>query len=485
MNSLQKFLAKTFLGLNERDLERLSEGAIEYPDGNYGWKRITEKDAKGLDIITRDNQLKICFKLYLTNPLAKAMIDTINDYVFGNGFKYDVKGIDNKLSDEKLDEARAILDRFWKVNKFDLRLKKKGTDLALNGMLALPVFTNDINGEVKLGFVDPLNIKKIHTNALNVEEITAIELKGLNKQDLIKKAVLLKEDKDSLYDADFGLMDGEMFYFAVNNVSNQPEGVSDLLVTADMVDMFSQLLFNILKHTELHYLYFEDVELTGYNDAQIVDWKRKNPVGKPGSRFVHNDKVKKNLITPDIKAHDSSEIVRLFKNIALMSKRFPEHWFADGGNTNLATAVEQGAPIHKLMEERQEYWKYILTDLLTFPLHKAFNKKEGFSLTKDDLNNVEININAPEIETKNLTKAAEGVSKITKLLRDAVNGKWISQETAGKMFRTYCDILGYNVTDETEIELIAKEMKNNAEKEIEEGSEEEQEEPENSEVTEE
>ena len=80
MNALQKFFSKSFEVLTGKKL-KASESIYDTLD-EPGYRRITERDIKGLDVITRDRQLKIVYNLYLTNPFAKTMVDTINDFVF-------------------------------------------------------------------------------------------------------------------------------------------------------------------------------------------------------------------------------------------------------------------------------------------------------------------------------------------------------------------------------------------------------------------
>lgn len=455
MNKIQNLIS-TLFGIDKQHSAKLKEVAEAYLNTieEPGYRRISERDIKGLDMLTRDKQLKIVFNLYLTNPFAKTIIDTINDFIFGDGFTYDIE-VDGDIAKSKIKQVKKILDDFWKNNKMDLRLEKKGIDLSLNGMLILPVFVNNHGGEVRLGFVDPKNLDRVITNGMNVEEIQALRLKGLTNNGS-KELKVININETAIKSETYGMLDGECFFFSINNVSNQPEGISDLLVSADMVDMLGQLLFNILKHSEMSYRVDEHVILTGFKDDEIKQWKLQNPRPKSGARYVTNEKVQINAITPDIKANNSAEIVRLFKNIVLLSKRMPEMWFADGGNTNLATAVEQGTAIFKMLKSKQQYWIYILEEILTFVLHQAYiHKKEGLSLSKDEiLNKIKIRINVPEFEVKNLDKVSDSVNKIADFLSKGMEKSWISEETAGTIFRSLTDLFGYAIDESTEKEKI-------------------------------
>ncbi|MFI5144150.1 MAG: hypothetical protein ACHQJ4_01015 [Ignavibacteria bacterium] len=446
MNKIQKIIANRILGLSESIPG--SHSANDYEADMYDYRPLTDSAVKGLNPIARDRQLDIVYSLFLKNGLAKRILEIRNDFIFGDGFKYSVTG--KNIPDAKIAQAMEVLDEFWELNRMDLRFEKKGFDLSLNGMLVMPVFVNKINGAVKLGFVDPKNIDKVITNPMNVEEITGVKLKGAERSRSTQhpsstlRVIRLNED---INDINYGLLDGDCFYFAINNVSNQPEGVSDLLGSADWLDMLDRLLYNTLQFVNALSKYFQDVELTGADEKRIEQWKQKNPVSQNLSRFVHNEKVKYSILTPNINNADPSEIVRLYKNIVLGSQGFPEHWFADGGNTNLATAVEQGTPVMRQLKNRQQYIIYILQTMLRFALHKAYGRREGFTLTKDELNKININIIAPEFERKDFNKIGDGMKKIGDLLEQAERQNWLTKESSGKIFRSVLDMIGYDLSE--------------------------------------
>jgi hypothetical protein len=461
MNKLQKLVASKFLGIPDSRLKQLGEAqtGIDYGDADY--RRLSDVNTKGLNPLSRDRQLEIVYALFLKNGLAKRILEIRNDFIFGDGFKYNITG--KNLSEAKLKQAKEVIDEFWEINKMDLRFEKKGFDLSLNGMLILPVFINSINGQVKLGFIDPGNVDKVITNPLNVEDIVRIKLKGIvtggrnTRYSGGARALDVIRLNENVNDSEFGLLSGECFYFAINNVSNQPEGVSDLLGSADWLDMLDQLLFNTLQFVSALSKYFQDVELQGADDKRIDDWKKKNPISQNLARFVHNEKVKYSILSPNINNADPSEIVRLYKNIVLGSQGYPEHWFADGGNTNLATAEEQNIPIMRQLKNRQQYIIYILQTMLRFALHKAYNKREGFSLTREELNRVAIDIIAPEFERKDFDKLGAGLKKIGDLLAQAESQNWLSKETSGRIFRSIVDMIGYDIDEEEEMTRITEE----------------------------
>ena len=109
-----------------------------------------------------------------------------------------------------------------------------------------------------------------------------------------------------------------------------------------------------------------------------------------------------------------------------------------------------------MLKNRQQYWVYILEQILSYVLHQAFiNKKEGFSLTKEDLlNNIKVKIIVPEFETKNLDKIATSVNDIADFLKKGIDNKMISPETAGKIYRGLTELFGYTIKEDNELEKL-------------------------------
>jgi hypothetical protein len=95
--------------------------------------------------------------------------------------------------------------------------------------------------------------------------------------------------------------------------------------------------------------------------------------------------------------------------------------------------------------------------MLRFALHKAYNKREGFKLSKDELDRIVINIIAPEFERRDFNKIGEGLKKVGELLAQAEEHNWLSRETSGRIFRSIVDIIGYDIVEEDETGRIEKE----------------------------
>jgi len=462
MNKLQKFIGKVFLRLKDTELKILSESAIDQDEHLY--RRYGGNNVKGLNPISRDRQLELAFTAYITDPIASFIIDVIIDYVCGDGFSYSFSvdkesGIKPARGEEIVKQVKSLIDEFWKKNRMNTRFEKKVLDQRINGMLILPVFVNSVNGAVRIGFIDPKNLDKVVTNELDVEDIQKVKLKGLNGS-APRFLDVVRED-DNTGSASFGMLTGETFYFAINNVSNQPEGVSDLIRNLDTIDVMKKVLFKVIKVIDVHLSYIQHVKVKG-GPAAIQKFKQDNPFTTDIQRLVTDTETEVDVFNPDLKALDITELIRMLKNFALGSQRIPEHWMGDGANTNLATSKEQDEPTMRKFRKIQQQVVFMLEFMFTFCIHQAIlHKRAGFNVTMDELLHLNIDVKRPELERRDFNKIGIGLSKLQEVLEKAVSARLLSQSTAQKMFISLCDIIGYDIDPDTEISQIEEDIKNN------------------------
>jgi len=467
LNKIQSFLAEKLLGIKPADLKVLSEVQASIDNDDYLYRRSNSKGTKGLNPITRDRQDALIYKMFLTNGMVKRILEIILDFVFGDGFTYkfsvntELLGIDKETEEGKkrveeiIKECKTIADEFWKKNKMDFRFEKHYQDLRLYGRLLETVFVNPVNGAVRLGYIDVTNIDKVICNPENIEEIQHIQMKG-QAGNGPKRYKVIQENYD-INNERFSLLDGECFFHSINNVSNQPEGVSDFLSSADYLDVMDNVMFKTLDLLDAQTTYIEDVTIQG-GEKEVKDYEKadRKHVGHLAKRY-HNEKVTHEYLAPDIKAAETTDLIRMVKNFALGTQGLPEHWFADGGNTNLATATEQTLPTLRKMRKIQKFAVDMLIQLLTFCLHQAFEKRQGFTLTLEELNAVVIDVNRPELEPRQFDKIGKGLTEVFSAIAVAVTNKWISNETAGYVTRAIFDMVGHEIDDDTEMQKIEAE----------------------------
>lgn len=416
---------------------------------NRKWRRLSDDKERDLTPYNHDRVQEISYFLYTANPLAHRIVEITKDFIIGDGCSYQ--------ADEQADEkVQQILDDFWNdsTNQFNLKQHQKALELGIFGEQYYPVFVNDIDGHVKLGYIDPSFVKCVITNPKNVEQPIEIKLKDTSENEG-KTFKIIRENEDLKSD-ELGLLKGEVFYFAINKVSNATRGRSDLAPLIDWLDAYDQFLINRAERSALINAFVWDVTMTGKTDKELRNYmKQHSTPPRPGSVRFHNEKVKWESVTPSLNADDATKEARMLKNFILGGAGLPEHWFADGGEANRATAAEMSEPILKRLKTRQNYFKYMLEYMGQFVIDQAIiagqlktDANTDFTVKMSDLS---------ARDTKTLSTSLKEVVMSTTL---AVQAGVMSKERATTLILLVAEGFGDKIDIKEELNKIEEETRN-------------------------
>jgi hypothetical protein len=412
-----------------------SAGGIDADEDLY--RRLTGNAQRDLTPVSHDRTLQIAHYLGRTNPLAKWILNTTRDFVCGEGVTVQAK-------DQADTRLQQVLDAFWydPINRMPLKWPAKVRELGLFGEQCWPVFVNETTGLVRLAYVDPAMIKSVIHDPDNAEEPIGVLLRDTAARPGKKLRIIKGAPDEQLFASDAyrlrqeEFVDGDCFYYAINkNSAAETRGISDLFCLADWLDGYEQLIFNTLDRTGFINAFVWDVTINNADENAIAAWKRKNPAPKPGSLFVHNEKVIMQAVTPSLQSADSETHARIFRNHILGSAGFPEHWYGGGGDVNRATATEMDTPTLKGLQFRQLITRHIVLDLLCYQLEQA-----GFLGTAriDEL----VSINMPRMEVRDVHQAALALQQVSAAALIAEGQGWITREQAAQLFAITAQLIG-------------------------------------------
>ena len=372
---------------------------------------------------------QVAYYLYLANPLAHRMVEHTKNYVVGDGIEIKAEH----------PAAQRVLDDFWQdpVNRMDATLPETVKELAIFGEQCWLAAVNPVDGRVRLGYLDPAEIEAIEWGEIGLdvgaEGPTAVAAPvavwrrptGGEKNPRRFRIARLDEDPAS---ETFGRLTGECFYFAINKARSASRGVSDLFAIGDYLDGYDKMLFGLIDRVGFANAFIWDVLLKGATEEQIQDWLREQRPPRPGSVRAHNEQVEWKAVTPTLRAHDFNEAARTIKNMNLAGAGFPEHWFAEGGNANRATALEMGGPSLKMLLERQGYVAFMLREVLEFVLDQAVAAG-----TLAESAGRRFQVEMPEMSVQDMAKAAEALAQVGKTVVELRRAELIDAETAQRM----------------------------------------------------
>jgi hypothetical protein len=107
---------------------------------------------------------------------------------------------------------------------------------------------------------------------------------------------------------------------------------------------------------------------------------------------------------------------------------FPEHWFADGGNVNRATALEMGDPTLRTLLERQGFVSFMIRELIEFVIDQAV----AAGVVPEDADR-RFTVEMPEMSMRDLGKAALALSQVSTAAIELERCGLIDRDTAQRL----------------------------------------------------
>lgn len=432
---------------------REAMGATVDPDDD-DWVRLTGDEKRNLSGVSQQRMQELAVYLWKTNTIAKALVEVPIAYLLADG-------VSAEADDE---EAQQWINDFWEdpINEMDIKLEKKVRELSIYGEQCWPAFVNEMNGDVRLGYLDPGLIATIVTDPDNIEQPIGVVTKK-DKKGIARRFKVIINGPEEVFsnrtrEIREGFTDGECFYFTVNALSNADRGHSDYLPQMDWLDAYDQAMFGELERWDFLRAHIWDVTIKGADEEGIKKRAKEIHAPNAGSVRVHNEAEEWNAVTPDLHASDSSTNARLFRNHILGGNTFPEHWFGGGGDVNRSTAEGMGEPTVKTFQMRQNYIRYILVFLLKFVI------RQKLSIYGDNYTTVFMSdpaykpkITFPELTSKDTSKFATAFQQVVIAGVAAMDQGVLSEESVISLVAMIAGQLGLEIDVKAEMEKILAE----------------------------
>lgn len=440
-------------------------------DQDFGWRPITERAAgkafrRDLSPLSQENMLKVAHYLDTGSALAQFLINIPVALAVGRSVGYTLEydheelGISREKAEDLAKTARRYLDPWWEhpVHDFKRRAQRYAHTYLVQGEILLVIPKDGgVNATTGLPYLDFIDSQLIHDvegrNGLaTTPGRVLVKRVGADPVpfDVILPGIAQPDGSDS----------GECFFFRHGGRLNSLRGMSDLIAQADWIDLHDQLLFGrvdkaILSNTLVYDLLVKNAVNQKEIDEQVKRFVEASQ--KPGGTFGHNEKVELNVRTADLKEADNANLLRAILLFILGSKGYPEHWFAEGGNTNRATAGEQNDVSYKMLEGLQEE----LLGIFQTPLHVGYDRlaERQSIFPPRESGAVTLVPNLPKISERDITKIGTVVAHVESALDAAVVSRRLSRRTAQRVTLTLVEKLtGAQVDPEEETIRIEQEV---------------------------
>ena len=445
-----------------QDKSFVEAAGVTIDDDEDQWRKLTGDTNRDLSPMTQNRMQQMALYLWESNLLANRVVELPLTFMLAEGVSV--------VADEE--SIQDSVNRFWNdpINEMDLKLVKKVRELSLFGEQCWPTFVNEFNGHVRLGYLDPASIETVVTDPDNIEQAIGIVTTKNGKGYARRYRVIVNGAESDLFTERTQqiretFIDGECFFFTINGLSNGRRGRSDLLAQIDWLDAFDQFLFGEIDRAQFMRAFMWDVTLNGSTPEEVKQRASQVTPPNPGGVRVHNDGEIWKAVTPDLKAQDSSENARLFRNHIMGGATLPEHWFGGGGDVNRATASEMGEPTFKVMAMRQSYIGYILKHVLTYVIRQ---EELALSGREPDMHDpvYQFEIQFPEMVTSDTTKYAAALSQVTMAVGQLITFGIMTREKALQIVEKIAGRLGIEFDAADELANAVKEAEKDAEKDV-------------------
>ena len=346
-NVITKFIKKAISPIIENSVR---EQLTTETDNTFfiGTRRYDDSERDRLDY-DRTEVLEQCLDAWRDSPLGRRIVELTSQYVIGSGF--DIK-IDH-------DPTRKFVNQFWghRLNRMPSRLIELCDELTRTGNLFLLIST-DQAGMSYIRALPATNIEQILHSQNDIEQPTAF---------------ITKEDQNlesKTYPAYNHLTDTPnetvVLHYAINRPAGAQWGEPDLAPLLPWLRRYSAWLEDRVRLNRFRNAFMYVVTGSFASEAARKARQTELAANPPssGSILVCDESETWSVITPKLEALDANQDGLALKKLIASGVGLPLHFLAEPEGSNRTTAESAGGPTFRRFEQRQQYFMWLLKDLL-------------------------------------------------------------------------------------------------------------------------
>lgn len=291
-----------------------------------------------------------------------------------------------------------------------------------------------------LGRVDTLEVTEVKVQALDRDRVVAVKVQPLDGADFAARVpgdIAVANQGVRPTDVD-GTMAASLCLWRINPLGVR--GAPLLLRILDKGDALDRVVTGIANRQEVasefawvaHYSAAAG-KADENEEKKLLGWLQGRRPGKSLVRPMRDGKRSLELeaVAPDLKANDSGAAFETVLGYLLGSVSVPRMWFGAGGDTNRATAVEQGAPIHRRLKKLSAQYRQALCDLLAYIVYVGqLSGDVGDSVDPSD-----VEVATADVATRDSVRDVQEVSEMSLMVRDLTDRRAITDDEGRRMLR--------------------------------------------------
>jgi hypothetical protein len=400
-------MLKRFAGLFQtRPTSKLElKGVTVRVDDSPGWGELSKRPH---DYSSAETQ-KIytdALEAWRKNPIAWRIIGITTDYVIGD--KIIISSTHRRLD--------KFINAFWNhpKNRMDLRLEPLCDELSRSGDLFIVLFRNTADGMSYLRLITKDRIKKIDVADNDWEtELAYHELLESGQT-----RVWYSPNHPAAEDAD-----AVVLHYAVNRPAGALLGESDLTTMLPWLQRYSRMLEDRVRLHWAMRAFLWMVTVPSEKVAAKTEQYRMPP--DSGSIIVKDREEDWSAVSPDLKGADASHDMRAVRGMIDAGSGYPPHWRGEAADSNLATATAMQAPTERHLMRRQDYFVFIIEDILVQAYRRAVLLGTERPLPMDEYSRL-FTISVPDVsrnDNEMLARAAKDLAATYQTLETQMPGR--------------------------------------------------------------
>lgn len=382
------------------EYSRLVESALDQINQRLDyltWQPIVDQrsDLAELPMEERRKLIRIARQFWIKDPLMHQAVALTTNYTFGEGLRYS----------SNLDDVQAELDNFWADEDNQLELtsyqaqEQKSNELQVDGEIFFVLFVDE-DLRVKVRTLPPEEITEVicspddHRRPLYYERKFSESTYDMQshrwRPSNTTKTVYYRDWRNyepGAWGFDRGIRseEGVVYHVAVNRISWQKRGYTEMYPALDWAKAHRQLLQDWVTIVKAYSTLAWKAKIKGDDPRDLERIRQRikammptftqnpgeswTPAGTGGVQ-VENDEVSLSPVKTSGMATSPSDS-REIRLMAGAGMGIMEHYFGDAGNANLATATAMELPMLKKFAARQRLWESVYSSILTYVVQQG------------------------------------------------------------------------------------------------------------------
>jgi hypothetical protein len=308
----------------------------------------------------RAQVLEQSLEAWRTNPLARRIIGLTTQYVVGGGIAVSCK---HRKTD-------VFIQSFWSnpLNRMQVRCAELCDELSRTGNLFILV-TTDAAGMSYVRAIPATMVEEITSRPNDIEQPLYFRIAPYTGQD-----GTFTEEK--IYPA-YDLNDDSpgrpvILHYAINRPAGAQWGEPDLAPLLKWLSRYANWLEDRARLNRYRNSFLFVVKGKFLSEAQRIQRQSQLNASPPapGSILVTNDTEQWDTLAPKLESPDAATDGLALKKMIAAGAGVPMHFLAEPESSTRTTAEAAGGPTYRHFEQRQEFFLWVLEDILRVVLRR-------------------------------------------------------------------------------------------------------------------